>query len=307
MELEALRNALLGSSLPEAERAVLLNHLAQLEKQQQRLEFQLARLREDKDVLNRLLNKTSEDLGRAVERAESANRAKSAFLATMSHELRTPLNAIIGYTDLLIDQTYGELNDAQRDRLQRVISNGQHLLGLINDILDLSKIEAGKEELHPEQVPLDAFLRQLKDAARPMAAQNNNLLHMDMTEDAGSIYTDLIRLRQILFNLLSNACKFTSNGKITVAVARLYDEDGSEWLRFIVADTGIGMTEEQVSRIFKEFEQGDSSTTRMYGGTGLGLTITHRLCQMMGGSIEVNSRLGEGSIFTVMLPAQVRV
>jgi adenylate cyclase len=239
----------------------------------------------------------------ARDAAEEASRTKSSFLANMSHELRTPLNAIIGLTELLCDNAARFGTEKALEPLRRVLRAGRHLLNLINDILDLSKIEAGKMDLTLETVAIQPVVEEVLGTARPLAEQNNNALELDCPEGIGSVHTDNMRLRQILLNLLSNACKFTKSGTVRLHV-RPAEEAGQHWVDFAVSDTGIGMTEEQLGRLFQEFTQADASTTRQFGGTGLGLAISRRLCRLMGGDITVTSVPGEGSTFTVRLPAQ---
>jgi adenylate cyclase len=221
----------------------------------------------------------------------------------MSHELRTPLNAIIGLTELLCDNAARFGTEKALEPLRRVLRAGRHLLNLINDILDLSKIEAGKMDLTLETVAIQPVVEEVIGTARPLAEQNKNALELDCPEGIGSVHADNMRLRQILLNLLSNACKFTKGGTVRLHVA-LADEAGQHWVDFAVSDTGIGMTEEQLGRLFQEFTQADASTTRQFGGTGLGLAISRRLCRLMGGDITVTSAPGEGSTFAVRLPAQ---
>jgi signal transduction histidine kinase/DNA-binding response OmpR family regulator len=235
--------------------------------------------------------------------AEAASRAKSTFLANMSHELRTPLNAIIGYTNLLLSGIYGEVNEKQKDRLTRVMGSGQHLLGIISDVLDLSKIEAGKMEVYLENFQVNDMLNAIMESVNLMAEKNNNQLIVECAPELGTMYSDVVKLRQILYNLLSNAAKFTRDGTITFKA--FPDPKNEDMLWFEVKDTGIGMNSEQLARIFDEFSQADSSTTREFGGTGLGLAITRRFCWILGGDISVESEPGAGSTFAVMLPRRM--
>jgi signal transduction histidine kinase/DNA-binding response OmpR family regulator len=231
----------------------------------------------------------------------TANQHKSQFLANMSHELRTPLNAIIGLTDMMINNAARFGTDKALEPLRRVHRAGTHLLALINEILDLSKIEAGKLDLHLESVSIPPLIDEIIGTARPLAEQNKNVLAIECPRDLPPIEADTMRLRQIILNLLSNACKFTKSGNIKLQVKPALHE-GQRFVEIVVIDTGIGMTTEQMSRLFEEFSQADASTARQYGGTGLGLSITRRLCQMMGGDVTVASEPGKGSTFTVRLP-----
>lgn len=243
------------------------------------------------------------ELEQAREEAEAANRTKSQFLANMSHELRTPLNAIIGIAEMLHEETLEQPDNAFSEPVGRIVRAGKHLLMLINDILDLSKIEAGKLDLYPEELDVAALVGELGKTTQSIADKNRNRLIVDCPADIGAMRADSTRLRQVLLNLLSNACKFTEDGEIRLTAAR--EADGSTgWLVFTVADTGIGMTAEQVARLFQEFSQADSSTTRKYGGSGLGLAISQRLCRAMGGEVTVASMPGRGAAFTVRLPDQ---
>jgi signal transduction histidine kinase len=240
----------------------------------------------------------------AVEAAEQADQAKSRFLATMSHELRTPLNAIIGYAELLQEEAGDRnLEDFQSD-LGKILASAKHLLSLINDILDLSKIEAGKMQLVAETFTLDTLVKDVVATARPLAEKNGNSLRIELPDNCGNMHTDVTRVRQCLLNLLSNACKFTQQGTVKLTVHRVRHE-GRDWLQLVVADSGIGMTAEQMQRLFQPFVQADASTTRKFGGTGLGLAITRKFCQMMGGDVHVASEIGKGSMFTVQLPAEM--
>jgi CheY-like chemotaxis protein/two-component sensor histidine kinase len=220
----------------------------------------------------------------------------------MSHELRTPLNAVIGITEMLKEDAEDLGQDDFLEPLDRIHRAGNHLLHLINEILDLSKIEAGRLELHLEEVDVAALMRDIATTAEALAAKNHNRLEVHCPADLGSMHTEPMRIRQIILNLLSNACKFTENGEVTLTVAR-DRADGDDRFTFTVSDTGIGMTAEQMAKVFEEFSQADSSTTRRYGGTGLGLAISQRLCHLMGGDIAVDSTPGAGSTFTVRLPA----
>jgi len=251
-----------------------------------------------------LLEERTHQLELARDAAEAANSSKSQFLANMSHELRTPLNAIIGYSDLLIEEA--EELDAQDlvPDLDKIRSSGKHLLGLINDVLDLSKIEAGKMEMSLETFEVSDVIGAATAMIRPLVEKNGNVLEVAMDEDIGAMHSDLTRVRQILLNLLSNASKFTSNGTVSLTVTR-EDKRDRDWIVFAVRDTGIGMTPEQLARLFQPFTQADPSTTRKYGGTGLGLSISQRLSRLMDGTISVVSEPGMGSIFTVRLPAEV--
>jgi GAF domain-containing protein len=229
-----------------------------------------------------------------------ASQNKSQFLSSMSHELRTPLNAIIGLTDMLVANAARFGTEKALEPLKRVHNAGTHLLGLINQVLDLSKIEAGKLELNPESVSLAPLIDEVVGTARQLAEQNKNSLVVDSDADLGSVTVDPMRLRQILLNLLSNACKFTKAGEIALRARKL--TNGQNWVEFAISDTGIGMTSEQLAKLFQEFTQAQASTAKRYGGTGLGLAITRKLARMMGGDVTVASEPGKGTVFTVRLP-----
>jgi signal transduction histidine kinase len=229
-----------------------------------------------------------------------ASLHKSQFLANMSHELRTPLNAIIGLTEMMITNAARLGTEKAQEPLRRAHAAGTHLLGLINQVLDLSKIEAGKLELNPQTVKLAPLIEEVIGTARHLAEQNQNRLVVEVPVDLGSLTVDPMRLRQILLNLLSNACKFTKQGDVALRARRLVDE--RDWVELAVADSGIGMTAEQLGKLFEEFTQADASTAQRFGGTGLGLAITRKLARMMGGGVTVTSEPGKGSVFTVRLP-----
>ena len=241
--------------------------------------------------------------------AEDANQAKSNFLANMSHELRTPMNAIIGYTEMLTEDAEDLGQEEFVPDLKKILAAGKHLLALINDVLDLSKIEAGKMTLFLEDFAVSSLIEDVTSTIQPLVDKNQNQLVIDVDPKAGSIRADETKVRQTLFNLLSNASKFTDQGTITIEVRRLPGSDGrgpaGDRLIFKVSDTGIGMNSEQMGKVFDEFTQADSSTTRKFGGTGLGLTISKKFCQLMGGDVTVESVEGEGTTFTVDLPAVV--
>jgi signal transduction histidine kinase len=239
-----------------------------------------------------------EEKGREL---EVASQHKSQFLANMSHELRTPLNAIIGYSEILQEDVTDLGQDSLVPDLKKIEGAGRHLLSLINDILDLSKIEAGKMDIFLEDVELVPLLEEVRALIIPLAEKNGNTLEMQLAKDLGAIRTDRSKIKQSLLNLLSNGSKFTENGRLTL-VAERFGAD-RPMVRFVVTDTGIGMTEEQLGRLFQAFSQAEASTTKKYGGTGLGLAISRRFCQLLGGDITVTSRPGEGSTFTISLPA----
>ena len=259
----------------------------------------IIRVQREMRATNQQMEEQRQSLKHTLELAEAANRAKSAFLANMSHELRTPLNAIIGYAELLEEDT---ADADQRADLQKIHTSGKHLLGLINDVLDLSKIEAGKVELQIDRFDVSQFLDQVISTMQPLLAKNGNRLELHAQAPLGDMTGDASRLRQVLLNLLSNAAKFTHNGEVRLNVSRRSNLN-VESLVFEICDTGIGMSPEQLDKLFNPFVQADAATTRKYGGTGLGLSISRRLCEMMGGEITVQSELGRGSCFTVTLPA----
>jgi PAS domain S-box-containing protein len=249
--------------------------------------------------------KQVEALERAKEAALAASRAKSTFLANMSHELRTPLSAIIGYSELLQEEAEDQGYSDLIPDLEKIRTASDQLLSIINNILDLSKIEAGKAELHLETIDLTTMIEDVVTTVRHLIEKNDDVLQLDYPEDLGSMYADLTRVRQILLNLLSNAAKFTQQGRITFTVTRDTAFDGTERVCFRVADTGIGMTPEQLQKLFRPFSQADTSIARKYGGTGLGLALSSRYCWMMGGEINVESEFERGSTFTVHLPVKV--
>ena len=243
-------------------------------------------------------------LRRAKEEAEAASRSKSTFLANMSHELRTPLNAILGYSEMLQEEAEENGQQALIPDLQKIHGAGKHLLGLINDVLDLSKIEAGKMDLYIENFDVEELVQGVLGTIAPLVEAGENTVRAELSDDLGAMRADSTKVRQSLLNLLSNASKFTERGTIQLRASRETSE-GRDWIVFRVVDSGIGMTPQQIGNLFQSFIQADLSTTRKYGGTGLGLAITRRFCQMMGGDVAVESTLGKGSTFTIRLPAEV--
>jgi signal transduction histidine kinase len=234
-----------------------------------------------------------------------ANTAKSAFLANMSHELRTPLNAIIGYSEIMLDEASDRDDNIYVDDLKKTIAAGKHLLNLINEVLDLSKIEAGKMEVYAEKVNIKGLLEEISSTVNPLVKQQNNTLNIECDSNVTSIHSDVMKVRQILINLLGNACKFTENGLITVKVQQQITNSGNNVI-FKIIDTGIGIKQESISNLFKAFTQEDNSTTRSYSGTGLGLSICQHMCILLGGDIDVQSTVGKGSCFTVTLPVEFK-
>jgi PAS domain S-box-containing protein len=244
------------------------------------------------------------ELQLAKEAAEAASHAKGMFLAHMSHEFRTPLTAILGYSDLLLLQMRLRGLDDLTEDVERIHGGGRHLLNLINNVLDLAKIESGKMAIYPETFSIAALLEGALSATRPQIEQNDNTLELRLADDLGVLYTDQLKLRQILINLLSNAAKFTQHGVITFTVGCEMTDHG-EWISFCVADTGVGMTDEQQQRIFEEFQQADYTITSQYGGTGLGLALSRRFCQLIGAEISMTSQPNQGSCFIVRLPSSL--
>ena len=239
-------------------------------------------------------------LKEAVAQADFANESKSNFLANMSHELRTPLNAVIGLSELLVEELNEEKNESYLEPMMRILNAGKHLLALINDILDISKIEAGKMELFIEEFKIKDTLDEILVISEPLAIKNNNKIKFDCPDDIGTLKNDTTKFKQIIINLISNACKFTKDGTVTVKASK--KTLNGETVEFAVSDTGIGISQEQIGKLFSNFVQADSSTTKKYGGTGLGLAITKRMSQLMGGNINVTSEIGKGTTMTITLP-----
>ena len=301
-ELDALRRSFENFKLTRLRMDQLADHRERsLRRDTERLEEQVAKRTSELRSSNEQMQKAVMEAREARKEAEGANLAKSEFLANMSHELRTPLNAIIGYSEMLLEDAEDqELHDYLPD-LQKIRNAGKHLLQLINDVLDLSKIEAGRMDVYLETFDIRGLVQDVEGIVQPLRAKNNNELVIDCPEDIGQMRSDLTKLRQSLFNLLSNACKFTQEGRIHLDI-RSTEENGRPFVEFQVTDTGIGIAPEQMSKLFHAFTQAESSTTRKYGGIGLGLAISKRFSQMLGGDISVSSQYSQGSRFIIKLP-----
>ena len=258
-------------------------------------------IKRSNEFKNRIDYMKTEELKFLRTQAQNATKAKSEFLANMSHELRTPLNAILGYSEMLKDDAEDDGLDAYSEDLTKINSSGEHLLTLVNDILDLSKIEAGKMELHVEEFELEKHIKQIEATAKPLVEKNENNFVIEKPDDIEKLTNDQTKLRQILFNMISNAAKFTKKGTVTLGITK-YDEK----VRFAVTDTGIGMNAEQLGKVFEEFTQAESSTSKDYGGTGLGLPISKKMTEMMGGVMEVESEEGRGTTFSITIPIVIQ-
>lgn len=247
--------------------------------------------------------KAEQEVVVAREKAERASYAKTDFLASMSHELRTPLNAIIGYSEILLEEAEEDGQEVYAKDLRRIRISGRHILALINDILDITKIEAGKMEITPEHIALNDLIGDVVVVIRRLMEKNENEFTIDNSASSGTLWTDVTKARQTVINLLSNAAKFTRGGKVVLQVVS-YQQDGAEWLRFTISDTGIGIPPDKLDSIFDEFNRGDSNTARHFGGTGLGLALSRKIARLLGGDITVSSVPGQGSSFVFTMPAK---
>ena len=274
---------------------------ANIEKHIANLQATEAALRQSRNDLERRVIERTAELAVARDQALEASRTKSAFLANMSHELRTPLNAVIGYSEMLAENAVAGGYAGIAPDLQKIKAAGTHLLSLINEVLDLAKIEAGKVVISVAPFDVAALIEEAAAAVQPLLTTSKITLQVQCEAGLGSMCSDEMKVRQALINLLSNACKFTEQGSINVMVGRV-ERAGAAWIKIAVVDTGIGIAAEKIEKLFADFYQVDRSTTRKYGGTGLGLAISRRFCQMLGGEITVESRLHSGSTFTILLP-----
>ena len=259
-------------------------------------------LMEKLEESGKVMHKQKNELQIAMEKARSASQAKTDFLAKVSHELRTPLNAIIGYSEMLIEESEDDGLETYTDDLTKIHSSGEHLLTLINDILDISKIEAGKMDLYLEDFELGKFISQVISTAQPLVEKNSNKMIVELDDSIGNLRNDETKLRQVLLNLLSNAAKFTEEGIVKLKVSKAARAS----VKFELSDTGIGMTPKQLKNVFEEFMQAETSTSKKYGGTGLGLPISKKITEMMDGKIEIKSKVGEGTTFTITIPKTIK-
>ena len=271
------------------------------EKQSREVQDSVEQLKESNDLLEKRVLERTEELATAHDKALANNEAKSNFLANMSHELRTPMNAIIGYSELLQEEAEEAHNEEFVPDLKKIQFSAKHLLTLINGVLDLSKIDAGKMELDPVSFEIKDLVKEISATIAPLIDRKKNNFSVHCQDDIGCMFADNMRVRQILLNLLGNANKFTYKGLVSLGISSQH-ENGKGQIHFVISDTGIGIAGDKIGDIFEDFNQADSSTTRKFGGTGLGLTISRQLCEMMGGTISVESVEGEGSTFTLILP-----
>jgi signal transduction histidine kinase len=251
------------------------------------------------------LHKTNDRLKKKIEKMKQASQQKDSFISSMTHELRTPLNAIIGYSEMLQDEVAEAGNTEWGDDIQKIHTAGVHLLGVVNNLLDLSKIEAGKMTAFIEAFDINKVLHDVQDISSTLMEKNHNKFVIRAQENLGTMTSDLTKVRQSLLNFLSNSAKFTEKGVVTLACERK-EEMGQKWVIFSISDTGIGMTPAQIKLLFRPFQQAENSTSKKFGGTGLGLTITKKFCEMLGGKVFVQSKFKQGTTFSIQLPAETK-
>jgi signal transduction histidine kinase len=290
-----------GFAVEVANRVILFDEGRLLEEGPPEVLFRKPKHKRAKAFIESCISQMQKDMQIKMEKARSASEAKSDFLAKISHELRTPLNAIIGYSEMLMEDAGDDGLDAFVEDLDKIRSSGTHLLTLINDLLDISKIEAGKMELHLEDFKLKDLISSIEDTTKPLVEKNGNKLVVEIDKSLGTIKNDETKLKQVLLNMISNSSKFTKKGKVTLKIS----EETRDRVKFELSDTGIGMTEDQLKNVFEEFTQAETSTSKDYGGTGLGLPICKKITELMGGKIDVQSKIGEGTTFSIIVPKTI--
>jgi len=292
-----------GFAVEVADRAILFDEGMLLEEGSPEVLFKKPKHKRTKAFIESCISQMQKDMQIKMEKARSASEAKSDFLAKISHELRTPLNAIIGYSEMLMEDASDDGLDAFVEDLDKIHSSGTHLLTLINDLLDISKIEAGKMELHLEDFKLKDMISLIEATTKPLLDKNSNKFVVKIDESIETMKNDETKLKQVLLNMISNSSKFTKEGKVSLIIS----EEAKNRIKFEISDTGIGMTENQLKNVFEEFTQAETSTSKDYGGTGLGLPICKKLTELMGGKIEVQSKIGEGTTFSITVPKTIEV
>ena len=291
----------MGFAVEVADRAILFDEGRLLEEGPPKVLFRKPKHKRAKVFIESCISQMQKDMQIKMEKARSASEAKSDFLAKISHELRTPLNAIIGYSEMLMEDAGDDGLDSFVEDLDKIRSSGTHLLTLINDLLDISKIEAGKMDLHLEDFKLKDLISSIEDTTKPLVEKNGNKLVVEIDKSLVTIKNDETKLKQVLLNMISNSSKFTKKGKVTLKIS----EETRDRVKFELSDTGIGMTEDQLKNVFEEFAQAETSTSKDYGGTGLGLPICKKITELMGGKIEVQSKIGEGTTFSIIVPKKI--
>lgn len=292
----------MGFAVEVADRAILFDEGRLLEEGPPKVLFRKPKHKRAKVFIESCISQMQKDMQIKMEKARSASEAKSDFLAKISHELRTPLNAIIGYSEMLMEDAGDDGLDSFVEDLDKIRSSGTHLLTLINDLLDISKIEAGKMDLHLEDFKLKDLISSIEDTTKPLVEKNGNKLVVEIDKSLVTIKNDETKLKQVLLNMISNSSKFTKKGKVTLKIS----EETRDRVKFELSDTGIGMTEDQLKNVFEEFAQAETSTSKDYGGTGLGLPICKKITELMGGKIEVQSKIGEGTTFSIIIPKKIK-